>query len=89
MKESEDKEAEDEEEELCPYVRLKRLDKKEKSKHHCARLEFGDFWETSLKLFSAREGVVPFSPQKWVIAHQRRTVYEKLRKFEIFWKIVA
>ena len=56
--------------------------------HHCARLEFGDFWESSPNFFSARMGVVPLlgaeGPQKLVTACRRRAVYEKFQKFEIF-----
>ena len=37
-------------------------------KHHYARLEFGDFWESSPNFFPARMGVVPLlgaeGPQK-------------------------
>ena len=53
--------------------------------HHCARLEFGNFWESSPKFFSARvKGVLPllgaFGSQKLVLARRRGVVYEKILK---------
>ena len=60
--------------------------------HHCARLEFGNLWESSPKFFSARLGGGEWSHfwglkalQKWITAHRRCAVYKNFWEFENFW----